>query len=189
MTERWRCFVAVPAGDEVRAALSAAVERWRVIPGLDGLRWSDADSWHVTLGFLGGVEPRSVPLLVERLRSAVDRHETADHRTAGVGAFPSAARARVVWHGVDDPDRGLDRLASSVRAALSLTAEGPLRPHVTLARARSIPVDVREWLRTADALVARLPVAEVRLMRSHLGGGPARYETLATLPLRVPASV
>ena len=69
---------------------------------------------------------------------------------------------------------------------LGLEPGGPYRPHLTLARARFQPVDLRHWLADASPSVpdGRLEVGRVELMRSHLGAGPARYETLATVTLR-----
>ena len=58
--ERWRCFVAVPIGEALRRDLAAAVEGWRIRPDLAGLRWTEPQSWHVTLAFLGPIEASSV---------------------------------------------------------------------------------------------------------------------------------
>lgn len=189
MTERWRCFVAVPLDDELRARLGRAVASWRDAPGLEGLRWSDHDGWHVTLAFLGVVDAADVPDIAERLRVALRDHDASAHATGGLGAFPSASRARVAWYGVADPERRLRSLADAVGNALGIDAGSPFRAHVTLARARSAPVDLRSWIRDADAPAGVLAVADVRLMRSHLGRGPARYETLASVALREHARV
>ena len=188
MTERWRCFVAVPLPDDLRAALRSAVEAWRDAGIADGLRWSDPDGWHVTLAFLGSVEATEVGGLVDRLEASVRDHAPSELETGGLGGFPSAARARVAWYGVADPERHLRRLASDVRSAMDVDAT-PFRAHVTLGRARSAPVDLRPWLAAARPPAGRLVVDRVELMRSHLGRGPARYEVLATVPLGVPVGV
>lgn len=189
MTDRWRCFVAVPIAEGLRAELAAAVGSWRGRSDLDGLRWSDPAGWHVTLAFLGSVDASSVPEIARRLEDALRGHEPAQHATGGLGGFPSAGRARVAWYGVADAGGRLRSLAAVVRGALSADDPAPFRAHVTLARARSGMVDLRPWIATADAPTGRVEVGEVRLMRSHLGRGPARYETLASVPLRVPARV
>ncbi len=54
---RWRCFVAVPIGEDLRADLLATAEAWR---GSEDLRWTDPDTWHVTLAFLGGIRAASI---------------------------------------------------------------------------------------------------------------------------------
>ena len=189
MTDRWRCFVAVPIGDDLRAELTAAVGSWRDLSDLAGLRWSDPGGWHITLAFLGWVDGADVPATARRLEDALQAHEPSEHVAGGLGGFPSAARARVAWYGVEDPAGRLRSLADAVRGALSTGEAAPFRAHLTLARARSTPVDLRGWIATADPPRGRLEVGAVHLMRSHLGAGPARYEALASVPLRVAARV
>jgi 2'-5' RNA ligase len=184
MTEAsWRCFLAVPLGDDLRAALGAAVDGWRARSDLSGLRWADPSGWHLTLAFLGAVEADEVPAIGAAVASTAARHLAWRARTGGLGGYPSAARARVAWYGVADPDRRLATLATDLRAALGLDDAGPFRPHVTLARGRREPVDLRSWIAATSAPDGQLNVDRVELMRSHLGGGPARYETLASAAL------
>jgi RNA 2',3'-cyclic 3'-phosphodiesterase len=184
--ERWRCFVAVPLPAELRSALAATVDRWRDRPDLGDLRWTDPHGWHVTLAFLGSIESAAVPRLAAALDDVAAAHAPRILRAGGVGGFPSAGRARVAWYGVDDPDRRLRALARDTRTAVGLDPQAPFRAHVTLARARHDSVDLRPWVREASAPEGRLPVDRVDLMRSHLGRGPARYETLVTAMLRAP---
>ena len=187
--ERWRLFVAVPIGEELREALRTPVEEWGNDEQLAGLRWTDRDGWHVTLAFLGSTEAAAVPELIERLASVAPAHGATTSRTGGLGAFPTPARARVAWYGVEDAEGRLARLAADVAAVLGLDASRPLRPHLTLARVRRQPVDLRRWLASASAPEDVLTTDRIELMRSHTGRGPARYETLATIKLGVPARV
>ena len=94
MTERWRCFVAAPMGDRLRASLAAAVEPWRTDAAL---RWSAPESWHLTLAFLGSIEPSSVGQVRATVCDVTRRHEPMRLYAGGIGVFPSAARARIVW--------------------------------------------------------------------------------------------
>lgn len=188
MTESWRCFVAIPVGPELRAALATSVAGWRRMPDLAGLRWSEPEAWHLTLAFLGDIPATDVPRLSAALDAGAGGHEVGELRTSGLGAFPSASRARVAWCGVADPSGRLTELAEAVREGLALPAGEPFRAHVTLARARSAPVELRRWV-ASPAPDVRVPVDRMQLMRSHLGQGPARYEVLASVPLGVPAGV
>lgn len=187
--ERWRCFVAIPIGEALREGLRQAVDGWRAREDLAGLRWADPDAWHVTLAFLGSIDAASVPGVVERLATVAEAHPATRSTTDGLGGFPAAARARVAWYGIDDAQGRLARLAADVAVALGLDASRPLRPHLTLARARREPVDLRPWLASASAPTGVLAADRIELVRSHLGGGPVRYETLAAITLGVPAGV
>jgi 2'-5' RNA ligase len=188
VTDPWRCFVAVPIGDDLGARLASAVAEWRGRPDLAGMRWTEPESWHLTLAFLGPVAATDVPGVTAALDAIVPGHEGSELRTGDLGGFPSTARARVAWYGVADPSGRLYRLAAEVRRALALPDAEPFRGHVTLARARSAPVDLREWVAAARPPEGGIVVDRVELMRSHLGG-PARYEVLASIPLGVAAGV
>ena len=186
--ERWRLFVAVPIGDDLREALSKPAGEWRNEDALAGLRWTDPAGWHVTLAFLGPTDATQVAELADRLANVAERHEPITSPTGGLGAFPTRVHARVAWYGVEDADGRMGRLAADVSTALGL-ASRPLRPHITLARVRRQPVDLRSWLASASAPEGVLTTDRIELMRSHTGPGPARYETLATMKLGVPAGV
>jgi len=183
---RWRCFVAVPLGEQLRAELAVAVAALRgAEPAIDtAFRWTESEGWHLTLAFLGATDADRVPSIVEALRAATAGVGSFEVSSGGMGAFPSARRARVLWYRVLDEQRRLRLLAVGVREGLGLDAGVPFRAHVTLARARA-----REGVRLAEELMAahtpagRIVVDRVVLYRSHLGRGPARYETLADLPL------
>src|SRR3954466_3974445 len=104
-------------------------------------RWAGREQLHVTLAFLADVEERRLDDLTERLARAVGRRTSFGTALAGGGAFPNAARARVLWTGLDLDDGGRtepDRLATGCRAAANragIPVDGQrFRPHVTLAR-------------------------------------------------------
>ncbi|MEJ7803794.1 MAG: RNA 2',3'-cyclic phosphodiesterase [Candidatus Limnocylindria bacterium] len=181
--DRWRCFVAVPIGEALRADLRTLVDAWR---DLDGPRWTDPDGWHITLAFLGPIDAASVPGLTERLTS-IAVQSSMSFQSGGLGAFPTPARARVAWYGVEDAGGRLAGFADDVARALDLRVRQPFRAHVTLARSRRRPMDLRAWLASASAPEGVVDVDRIALMRSHVGEGPAQYETLSTIPLGVAA--
>ena len=104
--------------------------------------------------------------------------------STGVGAFPSARRARVVWAGVEDRHGGLARARPARSTApgvrTSRPEERPFAPHLTLARLN--PPGLREcrpsWRisTVASRPFARAPAV---LYRSHLQRPAARYEVAA----------
>jgi len=181
-----RCFVAVPIGEELRAALADAVADWRE---LEGLRSTDPASWHVTLAFLGSVDAAEISRLEVLIGDVAAHNAPMQLRTGGLGAFPSAGRARVLWYGIADPDGSMAALSADLHAALGMEVATAYRPHLTLARARRQALDLRGWLAHASAPEGDLVVDRLELMRSHLGQGPARYEALSSAVLGLPAHV
>jgi 2'-5' RNA ligase len=188
MSETWRCFVAVPLDDGLRAKLTDAMAAWRADPRTEGLRWVDPDALHLTLAFLGPVDSARVALIEGEIREVAARRSALSRETGRLGAFARPGSARVLWYAVADPDGGLGALAGDLGRALHVPATETYRAHVTLARARRRSVDLRGWIEAVSASgpEGTLEVRELRLMRSHLGAGPARYETLATFPLGGP---
>jgi 2'-5' RNA ligase len=120
--------------------------------------------------------------MVARVRDAVAGLPPSRLATTGLGAFPGRSRARVLWLGISDPDKRLADLASAVRSAAGADPGEPFRPHVTLARSRDRGGAIIPSPRQ-DAPIGTINVTDVRLMRSHLGVGPARYQELARAAL------
>ena len=91
----------------------------------------------------------------------------------------------MLWYGVDR-SAALDALVTDLRGALAMDADEPFRGHVTLARSRGEPVDLRPFLSGSEAPAGTIALDRLELLRSHLGGGPARYEQLASTPVGAP---
>ncbi len=182
--ERWRCFVAVPIDDDLRAALERSVGSWRSRTDLAGLRWTDPASWHITLAFLAAVDPDDIPGIEATLAAVAERHPAAAvFETGGLGAFPRPEVGRVAWYGVHGPVGMMERLATDVGKCLGVEEERAFHPHLTLARAADGHVDLRAWASEADGPSGALLLERMLLVRSHLERGAARHETLASFTL------
>jgi RNA 2',3'-cyclic 3'-phosphodiesterase len=170
----------------VRARLAAEVERLR--PQARDVAWVARDNLHLTLKFLGGVEPDRLDTLAEALVAAVARHPGFDLVVRGLGAFPSRTRPRVLWAGVDAGGAALATLAAGIDDAiepLGFAREArPFSAHVTLGRVREPRSDPRlAGALTLDEVFGRQRVLRVSLMRSELSPRGARYTELAAAPL------
>jgi len=191
--ERWRVFLATEISPALRRTLQQLLDGLE--PLTDRMRVNQVERMHLTLHFLGHLAAPQVQDLIPRLAPIVETHHPIRLLARGVGAFPSISRAQVLWAGITGTDLPrLIALQSDLGGGL-LRAEVPVedrpfRPHLTLARVqRSLRAPERRRLQdwsTAwrDIDLGELPVTEVRLMRSQLGGGPPRYSTLATFPLK-----
>lgn len=175
-----RLFVAVVPPADVLTDLGAAVDGARAV--VPGLRWVPPERMHLTLAFLGEVEPGTLPDLTERLGRAAGRSTAAVLRVEGAGRFGG----RVLWAGIqgDVPALTLlaQRCAAAARRAGLTVEERPYRAHLTLARS-SRPVDLRPAVAAVAGHSGRPWRAdEVALVRSRTGPQPA-YETLVAWPL------
>ena len=184
-----RLFVAVAPPPTALDDLEAASAPFR--PIRDDLRWTSREAWHITLAFLGEVTDLSLTRLLPRLERAARRHESFSLSLSAAGAFPSPARANVLWIGLSGDRRSLGDLAASVTAAASRAGAAPpdagrrFRPHLTLARCRA-PADVRPIVAgLEDYSGPQWTIEEIYLIRSRLSGHP-RYEMLGTWKLHSP---
>ncbi|MGC4105199.1 MAG: RNA 2',3'-cyclic phosphodiesterase [Thermomicrobiales bacterium] len=194
-----RLFIAVPLPTEVIALVDRTVETLSREPW--PVKWSDPHNAHITLHFLGDVDPAAAEVLRLALTASVSASEAFDLRTADLGAFPTIRKPRVLWLGLWGPVHRLETLHAAIGTTLESLGfaleERPFSPHITLGRVRAdhtkqsdLPQKIRARL---DALAASgavtsknpvpLPVTEVQLIRSHLSPKGARYEILARYPL------
>lgn len=177
-----RLFVAVDLPEESLdlAELAEAPFRERHPRG----RWVPRANRHVTVKFLGSTYPRLIEWVHGTVAAAASAHEPVPTRLLGIGAFPSARRARVLWAGLDDREGGLARLAGALDDALAREFRPEKRAftaHLTVARFDP-PVPL-EGLEDAELEGDPFVVDHVVLFRSHLRRPAPVYEPLETFPL------
>lgn len=200
-----RLFVGIPLADAVVRELAGVAARLRIdqsgtVRRLDGLRWTEPESWHITLQFLGNATPQQFDCLASRL--ATVHSAPVPVQLGELGFFH---RAGVFFADVSVTP-GLARLQEQVVAATSLcgfVAETrPFHPHITLARKTQDKGqrDKREQgsgaarepgdaLRELTARAGRqraftgFMAPEFILYESHLGREGAKYEIRGRFPL------
>lgn len=136
-----------------------------------GVRFVRPENWHVTLRFLGDVEPDKV---VDAL--------------AGTTLAPARARLGPAVEVMDDralvvPVAGLDAIAATVIERTKGIGRSPRRRftgHLTLARLKADGPTPRAL---GVPINADFDVDELALVQSRLGPQGARYETLRTWPV------
>lgn len=171
-----RLFLAIPLAESVAAELARVASHLR--SRAPDLRWSAAESWHITLQFLGHTTPAQYECLIPRL--AAVHASPVPVQLAGLGIFD---RAGILHLGVE-PAAQLLQLQQKIVAATTpcgFEAESrPYHPHITLARAKGASA-----VRSLRALAARLPAqnkfsrftaCEFLLYESHLSASGSTYE-------------
>jgi len=149
---------------------------------------------HLTLLFLGEVDPHRVAPIAEALAPVGAKFAPFEVTLEHVGGFPSADRPRVVWLGATEGASALTELALRVRQALPGWGDerggATFVPHLTLFRVRS----ARDRARALELLSGRAPpppsrrfrVAEFVLKESVLSARGATHRTVASFPLAGP---
>lgn len=181
-----RLFAALPIVEPARGEIAKLLNRLRE-PGWP-LRLVHDHGVHLTMKFFGEVPPARLEVIEEAVRGAVPGTGELPMQLAGLDAFPSLRRPRVLWLGLDAPP-GLELLQDRLERraeAIGFPPEGvPFRPHVTLARVREghrLPAGALESLEGQYEPVPFL-ASELVLYESILGRGGPHYEPRLTLEL------
>jgi 2'-5' RNA ligase len=182
-----RTFIAVTPSREVAAQLDALV-RDLARHGAD-VRWGTGASIHLTLKFLGELDPELLPRLVSALRRRVRGVPPFELELQGVGGFPSLRSPRVLWCGLSKQS-WLSELHAGVEETCADFGYEPeqrdFRPHLTLGRVRG-KRNLRplvEHLTSAPLSVeGRFTVDHVDAYRSTLKRTGAVYDVLESIAL------
>ena len=186
----WRSFFAVELSAEiavgVRKIQGALKER------ATGVRWVRPEGIHLTLKFLGEVEPDRIEGIVHKAEEVIQGVNPFSVRIRGGGGFPAAKNPRVIWIGVEDHSGMLKQLQTRIEAGmaeLGFTQEKRgFTPHLTVGRLRSgkgskTVAQAIDAIKTSD--LGSMEVREIILFRSLLMPAGAVYTKLHSFPLRV----
>ncbi len=161
---------------------------WSLTGGVPGAQWMPAESYHLTLRFVGEAGRAEAEELDELLAAiALPGFELS---LAGIDYFGSAARPRVIWAGVD-PSLPLHQLARkvdrAVRQAELPREERAFTPHVTIARLHDTSLmSVMAFVQQKSLFRAPpFVVDHFTLFESRQGGGAPAYIRLADYPLSI----
>jgi 2'-5' RNA ligase len=178
-----RLFVAVELPTSVRRALGELV-RDLARCGAD-VKWVEEENFHITLKFLGEVDPARLPEVQAALVRATRGAKPFSFEAAGTGAFPSPARPRVLWVGVGRGAEELGSLAARVDGELARVGFAPearaFSPHLTIGRVRSPRgmSDLVDAMERACFPAREVLVEEIVLFRSTLGRAGPVYTPVA----------
>jgi RNA 2',3'-cyclic 3'-phosphodiesterase len=134
-----RLFIAINLPDEVRTQLKELQRLLR--PLASTAKWVPPESIHITLKFLGEVPEKRVEQIDTALASLAWKPFTISVHS--VGFFPGARSPRVLWAGMEAPTmQGLTEALDTRLEPLGFEREKrAFRPHITLARAKTSPLD------------------------------------------------
>ena len=188
-----RVFVAIDVGDAVRrevtrvvAMLTGKLEAVKTPPKVV---WVKPAALHVTVKFLGEVEPAEVDRL-QALLAAPLPIAPFEIEWRGLGTFPNNKHPRALWIGVVNGAAPLAQVEAEVsrRVAGGSVADLDARPflaHLTVGRVKMAGAGV-DWPKLLQAVeVKRVStiVDRVTLYRSELSRGGPHYTGLVSAPL------
>ncbi|KAA5607426.1 RNA 2',3'-cyclic phosphodiesterase [Roseospira marina] len=175
-----RLFIGLEPPADLRCELAA------LAIGLPGARWVAADNLHMTLRFLGEVDPAGAEDLDAELRMMRAAPPTVSLQ--GIGTFGQGRKIHTLWVGAHR-EPALVHLRDRVEAAAVRAGFAPegrkFTPHVTLARLKAPDATRLEGFIGAynDRAFPPFTATEVVLFESHLTRDGAQYEALERYPL------
>lgn len=137
-------------------------------------------AFHLTLKFLGEVQPNNADGIINILKNIKFRHFHVF--LDSIGVFPSENYIRVVWVGLEPEDKILE-LQRSIDESLKdlFKKERDFKAHITLARVK-YPEDKKlfvEQLKKIKAENKEIEVNQFKLIKSTLNPKGPIYEDLA----------
>ncbi|OGX37594.1 MAG: 2'-5' RNA ligase [Omnitrophica WOR_2 bacterium RIFCSPHIGHO2_02_FULL_52_10] len=139
MSDAIRTFIAVPFSPTLRQVI---VKVQAELKKLDmDVKWVEPENIHLTLQFLGDVNPGKIAALKTVLNELYKDVKTIKTRVHSVGAFPDSRRPRVIWISLEDRQGQIAGLAAMLNNGLGKIGyqknPKPFKPHITLGRVRS----------------------------------------------------
>lgn len=131
-----RAFIAVRVPQELESRIEKVQER---LDMLDiEVKLVEPENLHYNLKFLGELNEEDVNKVKTVMDSIAPQYKAFELHITGLGAFPQATYARVVWLGAKEGANQLTALTEAMELALADTGfsreERPFTPHLTLAR-------------------------------------------------------
>ena len=182
-----RTFIAVPLPSDCLAMLSEIQARLRSFNA--DVRWVSTPAIHLTLKFLGEIDPAMVPELARSLRDASRDERPLTLTMRGLGGFPNIRNPRVLWCGLEGDIERLGGLQKKVEEAcipLGFEPEGRgFHAHLTLGRVQGEKnlQSLLDYIRIADRPGCSFTAGEYRIYKSVLSPRGATYTVLETIPL------
>jgi 2'-5' RNA ligase len=181
-----RTFIALPAQSitqqtiaEIQTTLKASQAE---------VKWESQNKFHITLVFLGNVEPSKLELLSSALAKSVEQFPSLTMTYDSIGAFPNKHNPRVVWIGITANQTVLDLQADVERVCAEFgfpKEDRMFHPHITLGRVKGNRNLVRltEAIKTITFEPIEAHCSEMLLMKSVLHPGGSIYTILKSFPL------
>jgi RNA 2',3'-cyclic 3'-phosphodiesterase len=185
-----RLFVALELDEATRAlAMEAAAVLRRGLSGRARLSFTRSEMQHVTLAFVGEVEASRLEDVQEAAAEVARSHAPIIVEAGGLGAFPRAECARVLWLAFGQQSSALRRLALDLQTRLRERGHDmdprEWNGHVTLARCRErTGVDARQALAGCPDRRVECRVEELVVMESRLAPNGRGYVPLSRVELR-----
>jgi RNA 2',3'-cyclic 3'-phosphodiesterase len=184
-SEPWRLFIAIELPAEIRRRIKQHIDRLRAELPEVRASWVREQNLHLTLKFFGDTPIEKVERVSRALQTAATGMPQFELRIYDRGSFPPRGSPSVLWIGIEDPSRNLNKLHEALeneceRAGFARDARS-FHPHLTIARLRGSQGarNLAELHKSTDLPAFGVRVQDVCLIRSELSSAGSRYTVVA----------
>ncbi|MFA5118895.1 MAG: RNA 2',3'-cyclic phosphodiesterase [Candidatus Omnitrophota bacterium] len=181
-----RAFIAIEITAEIKGFLAGLQKELRKSNA--DISWVKPNNIHITMRFLGEIQPAQQNILAEILDTALRRHSPFKLRVSSLGAFPNTKSPRVIWTGIDLGTEQLQKISGELEAAIHTAGfpgeERPFTAHLTLGRTKSslnrslLAKIIGDLNQRFEEEKPEMTVSKVTLFKSTLTPGGPVYEAL-----------
>jgi 2'-5' RNA ligase len=176
-----RSFVALELPSGLKERLAELIRRFRpMIP--DGVNWVRSENLHLTLLFIGDVQPHKVAEIDEAIKILLEGFPVFRFKALGLELFP-AAEPRMIWLKLqaenDDIFKLQKRMINALRVLGIEPDKKPLKLHVTIARLKTaISPELAREIMQSDVKLDNLVFPTITLFKSVLTPTGPNYSVL-----------
>lgn len=176
-----RLFLAIPLPKSLKDRLL----KWQ--PAMEGVRWQQPPTMHLTLRFIGDTDGQTM----QRLEKGLDAIQYSPFEVSleSTGAFPTTEKPKILWIGVEKQPELMKLQSEIEKTCQTAGLEADNRaytPHVTLGRAKrkADRHELREFIRRYENEISgSFQASEFVLYNSTLTPQGAKHEDVKRYPL------
>jgi 2'-5' RNA ligase len=151
-------------------------------------RWTNKENFHITLKFLGEIQPEIVPQIEEAVKKATKGIKPFYLCFSEVGFFKGNKNIRVLWLGTEESEL-LNVLHANIEDELYKIGfpkeERKFTSHITIARDIKLKIGIEEANKLFSQIEKKdIPVKEISLYESAVIEGKRKYIPVFTVPLK-----
>jgi len=152
------------------------------------VRWEPMEKFHATIKFLGDVDERKLPHIINAMKNVVATVSPFELVYEGVGCFPNRTEQRVVWIGCENEDGQLRRLKNALEKQLAAfgfeTENRKFYAHITVGRVKGSR-NIKDLILSMESLTfspQKIQCSEILVIKSILRPHGSEYFVLQKLP-------
>lgn len=180
-----RVFFALSLDEKIKNTIDK-FNKENILPVFNNIKKVDRENLHITLRFIGDIDENIVDLMRNKIMQQTFKSNSFDTQIQGLGVFPSAQKARIMWIGLKNNIDKIINLYNQINNLLNelritYEEEKSFHPHITIGRFKKPPFfnKVNEMLvKHKDTTFGTTNVNSITLYKSTLTSEKPIYTPL-----------